>query len=148
MAWREGSPKIKEFEKCLINQFLSLLKKPPGKIKQSFQVSKKVAHTTSNWLPPHPPQTPATSLTPKTRFLHEVNELTRQTTPPPPATYTKVRNFGNFLRPLGKTTTKKIGFYFFTYEWSRRRLPLIKMINGVEEVLILLFTAFGYEYLF
>jgi len=25
---------------------------------------------------------------------------------------------------------------------------LIKMINGVEEVLILLLTAFGYEYLF
>ena len=40
------------------------------------------------------------------------------------------------------------GFYFFTYEWSRRRLSLIKMINGVEEVLILLFTAFRYEYLF
>jgi hypothetical protein len=48
----------------------------------------------------------------------------------------------------GKTTTKKIGFYFFTYEWSRRRLSLIKMIHGVEEVLILLFTAFRYEYLF
>ena len=60
------SPKIKEFEKCLINQFLSLLKKPPGKIKQSFQVSKKVAHTTSNWLSPQPPQTPATSLTSRT----------------------------------------------------------------------------------
>ena len=28
------------------------------------------------------------------------------------------------------------------------RLSLIKMIHGVEEVLILLFTAFGYEYLF
>jgi hypothetical protein len=27
-------------------------------------------------------------------------------------------------------------------------LPLIEMINGVEEVLILLFTAFRYEYLF
>ena len=49
---------------------------------------------------------------------------------------------------LGKTTTKKIGFYFFTYEWGRRRLLLIKMINGVDEVLMLLFTAFGYEYLF
>ena len=49
---------------------------------------------------------------------------------------------------MGKTTTKKIGFYFFTYEWSRRRLSLIKMIHGVEEVLILLYTAFGYEYFF
>jgi len=42
----------------------------------------------------------------------------------------------------------KSGFYFFTYECCRRRLPLIKMIHGVEEVLILLFAAFGYEYLF
>ena len=46
------------------------------------------------------------------------------------------------------SSADKIGFYFFTYECCRRRLPLIKMINGVEEVLILLFTAFGYEYLF
>ncbi|CAL6298363.1 unnamed protein product [Bathycoccus prasinos] len=29
-----------------------------------------------------------------------------------------------------------------------RRLLLIKMIKGLEEVLILLFTAFGYEYFF
>ena len=44
--------------------------------------------------------------------------------------------------------TIKIGFYFFTYECCRRRLSLIKVINRVKEVLILLFTAFGYEYLF
>jgi len=80
-----------------------------------------------------------------------MNLRDKQTTPPP-ATYTKVRNFGNFSRLLEKKTIGdqriKIGFYFLTYEWSRRRLPLIKMINGVEEVLILLFTAFRYEYLF
>jgi hypothetical protein len=52
------------------------------------------------------------------------------------------------LATSGKTTTKKIGFYFFTYEWNRRRLSLIKMIHGVEEVLIVLFTAFGYKNLF
>ena len=28
------------------------------------------------------------------------------------------------------------------------RIPLVKMVNGVEEVLILLFVAFEYEYLF
>ena len=67
---------------------------------------------------------------------------------PYPATYTKVRNFGNFSRLLEKRRRKKSGFYFLTYEWSRRRLSLIKMINGVEEALVLLFTAFGYEYLF
>ena len=69
---------------------------------------------------------------------------------PYPATYTKVRNFGNFSRLLEKKRrrTIKIGFYFFTYEWSRRRLSLIKMINGVEEVLIPLFTVFTYEHLF
>ena len=69
---------------------------------------------------------------------------------PYPATYTKVRNFGNFSRLLEKKRRRrsKIGFYFLTYVWSRRRLSSIKMINGVEEVLILLFAAFGYEYLF
>ena len=68
---------------------------------------------------------------------------------PYPATYTKVRNFGNFSRLREKRRRRlKFGFYFFTYEWSRRRLSLIKMINGVEEVLILPFSAFGYEYLF
>jgi len=46
------------------------------------------------------------------------------------------------------STTKNIGFYFFTYEWSRRRLSLIKRINGAEEALILLFTAFRYECVF
>ena len=85
------------------------------------------------------------------------NAIIRRTKPPqnlrdkspPPATYTNVRNFGNFSRLREKRRRQlKIGFYFFTYEWSRRRLSLIKMINGVEEVLILLFTAFGYEYLF
>ena len=29
-------------------------------------------------------------------------------------------------------------YFFFTYEQCRRRLPLIKMINGVEEVFVLL----------
>ena len=85
------------------------------------------------------------------------NAIIRRTKPPqnlrdkspPPATYTNVRNFGNFSRLREKRRRQlKIGFYFFTYEWSRRRLSLIKMINGVEEVLILLFTAFRYEYLF
>ena len=48
---------------------------------------------------------------------------------------------------FGKTTTEKIGFYFLTYELNQRRIPLVKMVNGVEEVLILLFVAFEYEYL-
>ena len=77
--------------------------------------------------------------------------LLRESSFPNSANYTKVRNFGNFSRLLEKKRrrrTIKIGFYFFIYEWSRRRLSLIKMINGVEEVLILLFTAFRYEYLF
>ena len=39
-------------------------------------------------------------------------------------------------------------YFFFTYERCRRRLSSIKMINGAEELLILLSTAFGYEYLF
>ena len=73
------------------------------------------------------------------------DNLTRSPQPPPQTSAT----FRELFATFGKTTTTiKIGFYFFTYEWSRRRLPLIKMINGVEEVLILLLTAFRYEYLF
>ena len=154
MAWREGSPKIKEFEKCLINQFLSLLKKPPGKIKQSFQVSKKVAHTTSNWLPPHPRKLPRP---------HQLREhipfpkltILRDKRPPHPQLILRSATSGTFRDfwkndqriKIGRRTIK-IGFYFFTYECCRRRVPLIKTIHGVEEVLILLFTAFRYEYLF
>ncbi|CAL6295856.1 unnamed protein product [Bathycoccus prasinos] len=70
------------------------------------------------------------------------DNLTRSPQPPPQTSAT----FRELFATFGKTTTTiKIGFYFFTYEWSRRRLPLIKMINGIEEALILLFTAFGYE---
>jgi len=73
------------------------------------------------------------------------DNLTRSPQPPPQTSAT----FRELFATFGKTTTTiKIGFYFFTYEWSRRRLSLIKMINGVKEVLILLFTAFRYEYLF
>jgi len=73
------------------------------------------------------------------------DNLTRSPQPPPQTSAT----FRELFATFGKTTTTiKIGFYFFTYEWSRRRLPLIKMINGVEEALILLFTAFRYAYLF
>ena len=96
---------------------------------------------------PHIPQTPATT---RTLAQNEHPQLSQTSaTAPPPANYTKVRNFRNFPRLLKKKRRRrlKIGFYFFTYEWSRRRLSLIKMINGVEEVLILLFVAFEYEYL-
>ena len=73
------------------------------------------------------------------------DNLTRSPQPPPQTSAT----FRELFATFGKTTTTiKIGFYFFTYEWSRRRLSLIKMIRGVEEVLILLFAAFRYEYLF
>ena len=40
------------------------------------------------------------------------------------------------------------GFSFLTYECCRRRLPSIKMINVVEEVVVLLFTAFEHVCLF
>ena len=79
----------------------SSLKKPGGKKLDSRSTSASPPHTTS--------------LTPRTRFLHELNELKRQTNPPP-ANYTKVRNFGNFSRLLEKRRRSKFGFYFFTYE--------------------------------
>ena len=65
---------------------------------------------------------------------------------PPRTIETSVTSEGNAT--FGKTTTKKIGFYFFTYECCRRRLLLIKRDNAGEEVSILLFSAFGYEYLY
>ena len=70
----------------------SSLKKPGGK---------KLDSRSTFASPPH-----TTSLTPRTRFLHELNELKRQTNPPP-ANYTKVRNFGNFSRLLEKRRRKK-----------------------------------------
>ena len=67
----------------------------------------------------------------------------------PPQTILRSATSGTIRDYWKKTTTTiKIGFYFFTYECCRRRLPLIKMIHGVEEVVVLLFTAFRYEYLF
>ena len=104
------SPKIKEFEKSLINQFLSLLKKPPGKIKQSFQVSKKVAHTTSNWLPPHPRKLPRP---------HQLREhipfpkltILRDKRPPHPQLILRSVTSGTF-RDFGKNDDEKNRFLF------------------------------------
>ena len=60
--------------------------------------------------------------------LHEVRNRH-----PTPANYSKVRDFGNFSSLLEKRRTK-IGFYFFTYECCRKRLPLIKIVNEGLEV--------------
>ena len=57
-----------------------------------------------------PQNLPATSLTPRTRFLHEVNELTRQTNPPP-ATILRSATSGTF-RDFGKNDDEKIRFLF------------------------------------
>ena len=80
------------------------------------------------------------------------NTLVVRTPPNPPTSSTTVTSVtsGTFRNFSGKTTTIKIkiGFYFFTYECCRRRLSLIKMIDGVDKALILLFTAFRYECLF
>ena len=71
-----------------------------------------------------------------------VNELCCDKRPPHPQTILRSVTSGT-SRDFWKNDDEIIiGFYFFTYECCRRRLPLIKMINGVEEVLILLFTAF------
>ena len=102
-----------------------------------------IYHAESSQRPPPP----ATSLTPRRRFLHELHELTQ----PPPSTSAYYRNvlfdFGKNRRLLEKWRSK-IGFYFFTYEWSRRRLPSIKTNNEGEEVFALLFSALDDDYLF
>ena len=70
--------------------------------------------------------------------------------PPTSASYRNVRDFGKLPNDFWKNddATTKSGFYFFTYECSWRQFPSVEIINGMEEVLILLFTAFGCEYLF
>ena len=57
------------------------------------------------------------------------------------------RNFWGKTRTLLKNDPKT-DFNFLSYKCKRRRLSLIKMIHGVEKVLIPLFPAFGYENLF
>ena len=52
------------------------------------------------------------------------------------------------FRDFREKRRSKIGFYFFTYEWSRRRLPSIKTNNEGEEVFVLPFSALDDEYLF
>ena len=102
--------------------------------KVSHQKQKK---TTTSTHTPALPQTSATSLTPRRRFLYELNELTRH--PQTSANYRNVLfDFGK-NRDFWKNDEFKIGFYFFTYARCRRRLPFIKMINEGEEVFVLLF---------
>ena len=134
-----------------------LQKNSSNKKTKTVKTTKSVKTTSIHFPTPQTTQNPpATSLTPRTRFLHELDELTRRTTLPPhlqtilrSATSGTFRDFWkNEQRIKIGRRTIKIGFYFFTYECCRRRLSLIKMIHGVEEVLILLFTAFRYEYLF
>ena len=48
---------------------------------------------------------------------------------------------------FGKTTIEN-GYFFFTHERCRRRLPFIKTNNEGEEVFALPFSALDYEYLF
>ena len=67
---------------------------------------------------------------------------------PNSANYRNFCNFGKNNELCGKNAIENGSFFFFTYERCRRRLSSIKMINGAEELLILLSTAFGYEYLF
>ena len=134
-----------------------LQKNSSNKKTKTVKTTKSVKTTSIHFPTPQTTQNPpATSLTPRTRFLHELDELTRRTTLPPhlqtilrSATSGTFRDFWkNEQRIKIGRRTIKIGFYFFTYECCRRRVPLIKTIHGVEEVLILLYTAFGYEYFF
>ena len=68
------------------------------------------------------------------------------TIPPPETLVTSVTS-GKTTNFVEKNAIENV-YFFFTYERCRRRLPLIKMINGGEEVFVLLFSALEYEYLF
>ena len=90
----------------------------------------------------HPP--------PQTPWPHELKEHTRltnlkKTLPPPtlptipPTSVTSVTSVtsGKVTNFVEKKANENV-YFFFTYERCRRRLPLIKMINEVEEVFVLL----------
>ena len=70
------------------------------------------------------------------------------------SSFSKLKTHKSVFRDLqGKTrllekNESTICFLFVSYECCQRQVSLIKMIDGVDEVLILLFTAFVYEYLF
>ena len=86
-------------------------------------------------------------LRPNSSLLHLLSAVFDNRSSPHPQLILRSVTSGT-SRDFGKNDDEKNRFYFFTYEWSRRRLSLIKMIHGAEEVLMLLFTAFRYEYLF
>ena len=73
--------------------------------------------------------------------------LPNSTIPPTPVTLVTSVTSGKITNFVEKNAIENV-YFFFTYERCRRRLSSIKMINGAEELLILLSTAFGYEYLF
>jgi hypothetical protein len=117
-------------------------------IKQSFQVSKKQksqSHSTHPLQPSKPRQSAHQAL--------EVSNLRKCTRFRARRTQSGEVSFANKNITETRATSRekrrpKITFYFFTYELSRRRLSLMKMINEVDEVFTLLCIAFGYEYLF
>ena len=76
----------------------------------------------------------------------DFGRTTIPTIPTPETLVTSVTS-GKTTNFVGKNAIENV-YFFFTYERCRRRLSSIKMINGAEELLILLSTAFGYEYLF
>ena len=73
--------------------------------------------------------------------------LANSTIPPTPVTLVTSVTSGKITNFVEKNTIENV-YFFFTHERCRRRLPLIKMINGGEEVFVLLFSALEYEYLF
>ena len=81
----------------------------------------------AKYIPAQPPQTPATSLTPRTRFLHEVIELTRT---PHPQLILRSATSGTF-RDFGKNDDEKNRFLFL-YLWLV--LTFMSMIGGRNEV--------------
>ena len=73
--------------------------------------------------------------------------LPNSTIPPTPVTLVTSVTSGKITNFVEKNTIENV-YFFFTHERCRRRLPLIKMINGGEEVFVLLFSTLEYEYLF
>ena len=63
--------------------------------------------------------------------------LPNSTIPPTSVTSVTSVTSGKITNFVEKNAIENV-YFFFTYARCRRRLPLIKMINGVEEVFVLL----------
>jgi hypothetical protein len=121
--------------------FVCHLLKPKKKRRKEKQLDNALHHA-----PRKLPQTPTTSLTLRTRFLHELNELHKLSqTPPHPQLILRSVTSGTF-RDYWKKNDDEKNRFMFLYLWAM--LTFMSMIGGRNEVHYvskLLLCAFDHE---